>query len=65
MRTTTTIGDLTVSYAQQWVTMGEREINLSQSERRLLATLAQEARRVAPQDTLPEYICGRGYDRVA
>ncbi len=61
MRTTTTIGDLTVDYAQQRVTMGEREVKLSQRERRLLAALEQNARRVVPQDTLLEYVWGKGY----
>jgi DNA-binding response OmpR family regulator len=56
MRTTTTIGELTVNYAQQWMTMGEREVKLSQRERRLLAALAQNARRVVLQDTLLEYV---------
>ncbi|HEX9131061.1 MAG TPA: hypothetical protein VF844_02085 [Ktedonobacteraceae bacterium] len=49
MRTITTIGDLTVQYAQHWVTMGEREVKLAQRERGLLAALAQNARRVVPR----------------
>ena len=39
-----------------WGTLGEREFKLSQRERRLLAALAQKARRVVPQDALLEYI---------
>lgn len=65
MRIIMIIGDLTGDDEQQWVTMGGHEVKLSQRERHLVAALTQNARRVAPQDTLPEYICGRGYDRVA
>src|SRR6266566_2114025 len=61
LRTITIIGDLTVDYAQQRVTMGEREVMLSQREKRLLAAMAQNARRVVPQDTLLEYVWGKEY----
>jgi DNA-binding response OmpR family regulator len=61
LRTTTTIGDLTVDYARQRVTMGEREVVLSRRECRLLAALAQRARRVVLQDTLLEYVWGKAY----
>src|SRR6266702_761097 len=59
LRTITIIGDLTVDYAQQRVTIGEREVTLSQRESRLLAAMAQHARRVVPQDTLLEYVWGK------
>jgi DNA-binding response OmpR family regulator len=59
LRTQTTIGDLTFDYARQRVTIGEREIVLTQRECRLLAALAQRARRVVPQDTLLEYVWGK------
>lgn len=65
MRIIMIIGDLTGDDEQQWVTMGGHEVKLSQRERHLVAALTQNARRVAPQDTLLKYICGRGYDRVA
>jgi DNA-binding response OmpR family regulator len=61
LRTRTIIGDLTVDYAQQRVTIGEREVILSQKESRLLAAMAQNARRVVPQDTLLEYVWGKAY----
>jgi DNA-binding response OmpR family regulator len=61
LRTITIIGDLTVDYAEQRVTIGEREVILSQRESRLLAALAQNARRVVPQDTLLEYVWGKAY----
>jgi DNA-binding winged helix-turn-helix (wHTH) protein len=58
MPTTTILVDLTVEYAQQRVTVGEREVVLSQREYRLLAALAQRARRIVPHDTLQEYVWG-------
>ncbi len=61
LRTRTTIGDLIVDHAQQRVTIGRREVTLSQRESRLLAALAQNARRVVPQDTLLEYVWGKAY----
>jgi DNA-binding response OmpR family regulator len=61
LRTITIIGDLTVDYAEHRVTIGEREVILSQRESRLLAALAQNARRVVPQDTLLEYVWGKAY----
>jgi DNA-binding response OmpR family regulator len=61
LQTTTTIGDLTVDYAQQRVTIREHEVMLSQRECRLLAALTQNARRVVPQDTLLEYVWGKEY----
>ena len=61
MPTTTILVDLTVEYAQQRVTVGEREVVLSQREYRLLAALAQRARRIVPQDTLLEYVWGKAY----
>lgn len=61
LRTKTTIGDLTFDCARQRVTIGEREIVLTQRECRLLAALAQCARRVVPQDTLLEYVWGKAH----
>ena len=61
LRTITIVGDLTVHYTRQRVTIGEREVVLSQREYRLLAALAQRARRIVPQDTLLEYVWGKAY----
>src|SRR5690242_12901204 len=61
MRTTTTIGDLTVDYAQHLVTMAGREVPLTPIEYRLLAYLAQNAGRVVTQDLLLEHVWGEEY----
>ena len=61
LRTITTIGDLIVDHAEQRVTIGKREVILSQKEHRLLAALAQNARCVVLQDTLLEYVWGKAY----
>jgi DNA-binding response OmpR family regulator len=61
MRTTTTIGELKIDYAQHLVTMGEREIILTPTEYRILAHLAQNAGRVVTQDLLLEYVWGAEY----
>ncbi len=61
MRTTTTIGDLTVDYAQHLVTMAGREVPLTPIEYRLLAYLAQNAGRVVTQDLLLEHVWGAEY----
>src|SRR6266567_4495177 len=68
---TATIGDLTIEYAQHLVRMGEREIELTPTEYRILAYLAQNAGRVVTQDLLLEHIksplnrrqCERGAKR--
>ncbi len=61
MRTTTTIGDLTVDYAQHLVNMAGVEVTLTPIEYRLLAYLAQNAGRVVTQDLLLEDVWGTGY----
>src|SRR5712692_2609799 len=61
MRTTTTIGDLTVDYAQHLVKMAGVEVTLTPIEYRLLAYLAQNAGRVVTQDLLLEDVWGTGY----
>src|SRR6266700_1680272 len=58
---TATIGDLTIEYAQHLVRMGEREIELTPTEYRILAYLAQNAGRVVTQDLLLEHIWGTEY----
>ncbi len=61
MHTTTTIGDLTIEYAQHLVRMGAREIELTPTEYRILAYLAQNSGRVMTQDLLLERIWGTEY----
>jgi DNA-binding response OmpR family regulator len=61
MRTTTTIGDLTIDYAQHLVTMAGSEVPLTPIEYRLLAYLAQNAGRVVTQDLLLEHVWGSEY----
>ena len=61
MHTTTTIGDLTIDFAQHLVTMGGREIELTPTEYRILAYLAQNAGHVMTQDLLLEHIWGTEY----
>ncbi len=61
MRTTTTIGDLTIDYAQHLVTMAGHEVALTPIEYRLLAYLAQNAGRVVTQDLLLEHVWGAEY----
>jgi DNA-binding response OmpR family regulator len=61
MHTTTTIGDLTIDFAQHLVTMGAREIELTPTEYRILAYLAQNSGRVMTQDLLLEHIWGTEY----
>ncbi len=56
-----TIGDLTIDYAQHLVTMGEREIELTPIEYRILAYLSQNSGRVMTQDLLLEHIWGTEY----
>ena len=52
IRTTVTIGDLTIDYAQHLVMMAGCQIVLTPIEYRILAYLAQNARRVVTQDVL-------------
>ena len=61
MRTSTTIGDLTIDYAQHLVTMAGHEVPLTPIEYRLLAYLAQNAGRVVTQDLLLEHVWGAEY----
>jgi DNA-binding response OmpR family regulator len=61
MRTTMTIGEMTIDVAQHLVTMGGREMELTPTEYRILAYLAQNAGRVVTQDFLLEYVWGSEY----
>src|SRR6266536_3454759 len=61
LRTTITIGDLAVDYAQHLVTMAGQEVPLTPIEYRLLAYLAQNAGCVVTQDLLLEHVWGSEY----
>jgi len=61
LRTTITIGDLAVDYAQHLVTMAGQEVPLTPIEYRLLAYLAQNAGRVVTQDLLLDHVWGSEY----
>jgi DNA-binding response OmpR family regulator len=61
LRTTITIGDLVVDYAQHLITMAGQEVPLTPIEYRLLAYLAQNAGRVVTQDLLLEHVWGSEY----
>lgn len=61
MRTTTTIGDLTIDFTQHLVTLGQRELALTPIEYRLLAYLAQNVGRIVTHDQLLEHVWGSEY----
>jgi DNA-binding response OmpR family regulator len=61
LRTATTIGDLSIDYAQHRVTKAGREVALTPTEYRILAYLAQNAGRVVTQDLLLEHVWGPEY----
>jgi DNA-binding response OmpR family regulator len=61
VRTTTTIGDLSIDYAQHLVTLAGKEVTLSPIEYRLLAYLAQNTGRIVTQDLLLEHVWGAEY----
>jgi DNA-binding response OmpR family regulator len=60
-QSTTTIGELTVDFAQHRVTMGRHEVSLTPIEYRILAYLAQNVGRVLTQDLLLEHVWGPEY----
>jgi DNA-binding response OmpR family regulator len=59
--TTTTIGGLTIDYAQHVVRVAGQEVTLTPIEYRILAYLAQHAGRVVTQDLLLEHVWGTEY----
>lgn len=59
--TVTTIGELSIDYAQHLVMRAGKEITLTPTEYRLLAYLAQNAGRVITQDLLLEHVWGTDY----
>jgi DNA-binding response OmpR family regulator len=58
---TTTVGELTIDYAQHLVTKRGQALSLTPTEYRLLAYLAQNAGRVLPYDSLLEQVWGIDY----
>lgn len=60
-RSTLTIGDLTIDFAQHLVSLCGKEVELTPVEYRLLAYLAQNAGRVVTQDLLLEHVWGEEY----
>ncbi|MGZ3581143.1 MAG: response regulator transcription factor [Ktedonobacterales bacterium] len=61
MRSSATIGELTIDFAQHLVKMGGQEVQLTPVEYRLLAYLVQNAGRVVTQDLLLEHVWGTEY----
>jgi DNA-binding response OmpR family regulator len=59
--TITTIGELTIDYAQHLVRLSGQEVTLTPTEYRLLAYLAQNVGRVITQDLLLEHVWGADY----
>jgi DNA-binding response OmpR family regulator len=60
-RTTQTIGEMTIDYAQHLVTIAGREVTLTPIEYRLLAYLAQNAGRIVTQELLLSHVWGSEY----
>ncbi|HEX8033566.1 MAG TPA: response regulator transcription factor [Ktedonobacterales bacterium] len=61
MRSSASIGELTIDFAQHLVKMGDQEVQLTPVEYRLLAYLVQNAGRVVTQDLLLEHVWGTEY----
>jgi DNA-binding response OmpR family regulator len=57
----TTIGEMTIDYAQHLVRMAGKEVMLTPIEYRILAYLAQNAGRVVTQDLVLEHVWGAEY----
>ena len=58
---TSTIGEITIDYAQHLVTLAGQEVELTPTEYCILAYLAQNAGRVVTQDLLLEHVWGAEY----
>ncbi len=61
LRTTATIGDLAIDFAQHLVMMGGKEVVLTPTEYRIISYLAQNVGRVVTQDLLLEHVWGSEY----
>jgi DNA-binding response OmpR family regulator len=60
-RTRTTIGTISIDYAQRLVTANGKEVVLTPTEYRVLSYLIQNAGRVITQDLLLEHVWGQEY----
>jgi DNA-binding response OmpR family regulator len=58
LQTSMTLGDLSIDFGQQLVTMAGRKVVLTPTEYRILAYLAQLAGRIVPQERLLEHVWG-------
>ena len=58
---TSTIGEITIDYAQHLVTLAGQEVELTPTEYRILAYLAHNAGHVVTQDLLLEHVWGAEY----
>ncbi len=61
LRTTATIGSLTIDFAQHLVMMAGKEVVLTPTEYRIISYLAQNVGRVVTQDLLLEHVWGSEY----
>src|SRR6266571_5000302 len=61
LRTTISIGELTIDFGQHLVYMRGQEVPLTPTEYNIIAYLAQNAGRVVTQDLLLEYVWGSEY----
>lgn len=61
LQASATIGELTIDYAQHLVMIGNKEVELTPTEYRILAYLAQNAGRILTQDLLLEHVWGTEY----
>ena len=61
LRTTTTIGDLSIDFAQHLIMMKDKEVVLTPTEYRILSYLAQNVGRVVTQDLLLAHVWGAEY----
>src|SRR5438128_862117 len=61
LRTTLSIGELTIDFGQHLVYMRGQEVPLTPTEYNIIAYLAQNAGRVVTQDLLLEYVWGSEY----
>jgi DNA-binding response OmpR family regulator len=61
LRTTLSIGELTIDFGQHLVFMRGQEVPLTPTEYNIIAYLAQNAGRVVTQDLLLEYVWGSEY----
>ena len=61
MESVVSAGDLVVDFARHRISLGQREVNLTATEYRLLSYLARNIGRVVTPDQLLERVWGEGY----